>query len=411
MIDNQEITERIIIVGVETPQNFKTFEVSIKELQSLAEVAGGEIVDELTQSRDKNDSKTLIGKGKLEELIQSIETNDATTVIFNERLTPRQLINLETATQVKVLDRMQLILDIFSLRAKSREGQLQVELAQLNYLLPRLSGQGITLSRQAGGIGSRGPGEKKLETDKRHLQSRVLQIKNDLKTVERKRDLNREERINSGIYKIGLVGYTNAGKSTLFEKLTASQTLVKDQLFATLDPLSKKIEFENGFQAVLTDTVGFIQDLPTELVQAFKSTLEESRHSDLLIHVVDSSHPDYQLHEAVVEEILGDLKMSEIPILTVYNKKDLNPTFSAHSFNSLLISAIDDQDIELLQNKLLEMIANDFIPFEYELPVEQAYKIYDLKRQVIINSEILDEKKNIYLLKGFANPDKIWLVK
>jgi GTP-binding protein HflX len=410
LINNQEEIEKVIIVGVETPQNFKNFTTSFKELAKLATVAGGEVIATIRQNREKIDSKTLIGKGKLEELQTMIEQKEAVTVIFNQRLTPRQQLILERTLKIKVIDRMQLILDIFALRAKSSEGQLQVELAQLNYLLPRLAGQSIGLSRQAGGIGSRGPGEKKLETDRRHIESRILQIKQDLKAVERKRALNREERLNSGVYKIGLVGYTNAGKSTIFEQLTKEATLVKDQLFATLDPLSKKIEFDNGFQAVLTDTVGFIQDLPIELIQAFHSTLEESKYSNLLIHVVDASHPDYQLHEETVLQILETLGMSAIPMITVYNKKDLITDNQTNHFGSLLISSLDTADINLLKEKIIDLVSKEFIPFEKMYQAHESYQIYELKKRLIIIEEHFDESRQIYIIKGFVDKAHYWLV-
>ncbi|MDR1568348.1 MAG: GTPase HflX [Streptococcaceae bacterium] len=409
-MNNQEEIEKVIIVGVETPQNFKNFTTSFKELAKLATVAGGEVIATIRQNREKIDSKTLIGKGKLEELQTMIEQKEAVTVIFNQRLTPRQQLILERTLKIKVIDRMQLILDIFALRAKSSEGQLQVELAQLNYLLPRLAGQSIGLSRQAGGIGSRGPGEKKLETDRRHIESRILQIKQDLKAVERKRALNREERLNSGVYKIGLVGYTNAGKSTIFEQLTKEATLVKDQLFATLDPLSKKIEFDNGFQAVLTDTVGFIQDLPIELIQAFHSTLEESKYSNLLIHVVDASHPDYQLHEETVLQILETLGMSAIPMITVYNKKDLITDNQTNHFGSLLISSLDTADINLLKEKIIDLVSKEFIPFEKMYQAHESYQIYELKKRLIIIEEHFDESRQIYIIKGFVDKAHYWLV-
>ena len=410
LISNEEKQEKIILAGVESPENYRTFKASFNELGHLAEVAGGMVVDTIVQNREKIDSKTILGKGKIKELQQLIEMNDATTVIFNERLTPRQLIILENTLQVKVLDRMQLILDIFSLRAKSREGQLQVELAQLKYLMPRLVGSNIGLSRQAGGIGGRGPGEKKLETDRRNLQTRMLQINNELKIVERKRELNRAERIDSGVYKIGLVGYTNAGKSTIFEQLTDTATLVQDQLFATLDPLSKKMKFENGFEAVLTDTVGFIQDLPTELIDAFKSTLEESKYSDLLLHIVDISDPDYQLHEETVLTILKELKMSDIQMITIYNKKDLNPAFNANTFNSLIVSGKSSSDIAKIQQKILEVISQNFSPFSIQLPISENYRVYALKKELIVVAETYDETHQQIILNGFVSQAKAWII-
>ena len=314
--------EKVILVGVETEKNYQTFSASMEELANLTETANGEVVFVLTQKRPQVDRQTVIGKGKLEELIQLTDAYEADLVIFNHELTPRQNQLLSEALAVRVIDRVQLILDIFALRARSKEGKLQVELAQLDYLLPRLAGQGKQLSRLGGGIGTRGPGETKLESDRRHIRNKILGIRRELKEVTAHRERSRQKRQNSELFQIGLIGYTNAGKSTILNMLTTAGTYSEDQLFATLDPLTKKWQLPQGMEVTLTDTVGFIQDLPTQLIEAFQSTLEESRTMDLLLHVVDASAPDRLQHERTVQTLMKELALENIPCLTVYNKRD-----------------------------------------------------------------------------------------
>ena len=272
MIETAKQQERAILVGVEL-QETENFDMSMEELASLAKTAGAEVVASYTQKRERYDSKSFVGSGKLEEIKAMVDADEITTVIVNNRLTPRQNTNLEAAFGVKVIDRMQLILDIFAMRARSHEGKLQVHLAQLKYMLPRLSGQGIMLSRQAGGIGSRGPGESQLELNRRSIRNQIADIERQLKIVEKNRETIREKRVDSTTFKIGLIGYTNAGKSTIMNLMTDDKQYEANELFATLDATTKKIYLKDQFQVTLTDTVGFIQDLPTELVAAFKSTL------------------------------------------------------------------------------------------------------------------------------------------
>ena len=321
MIETRQKQERVILIGVALP-NSENFDLSMEELASLAKTAGAEVVQIYTQKRDHYDSKSFIGSGKLLEIKQIIATDAIDSVIVNNRLTPRQNAYLEAELGVKVIDRMQLILDIFAMRARSHEGKLQVHLAQLKYMLPRLVGQGIMLSRQAGGIGSRGPGESQLELNRRSIRKQIADIERQLKNAEKNRETNREKRLDSQIFKIGLIGYTNAGKSTIMNVLTDNKQYEADELFATLDATTKQIYLTDHFQATLTDTVGFIQDLPTELVAAFKSTLEESRQVDLLLHVIDASDPNHEEHEKVVHDLLKELGMTAIPRLLVYNKMD-----------------------------------------------------------------------------------------
>ncbi len=297
-------------------------EHSLAELVSLAETAGVEVIGTIMQNKDVPDSKWFVGKGKAQEIKAMAEETEATTAIFDQELSGAQVRNLEEALDLKIIDRTQLILDIFAGRAKTREGILQVELAQLSYLLPRLSGHGVNLSRLGGGIGTRGPGETKLEMDRRHIRDRISELKRQLETVVQHRALHRERRRKTGVVQVALVGYTNAGKSTLLRQLTAADVLAEDKLFATLDPTSRGLVLPSGKEVVLTDTVGFIQNLPHDLVAAFRATLEEANEADLLLHVVDTSTPMRERQQRVVEEVLQELGAGGKPMLTVYNKID-----------------------------------------------------------------------------------------
>ncbi|HCB28178.1 MAG TPA: GTPase HflX, partial [Enterococcus sp.] len=354
--------EKVIIVGVETEENQRYFEESMTELSKLTMTASGKVVFTLTQKRPQVDRQTIIGKGKLQELIQQADAYEADLIIFNHEMTPRQSQLVGEAVGLPVIDRVQLILDIFAMRARSKEGKLQVELAQLEYLLPRLAGQGKSMSRLGGGIGTRGPGETKLETDRRHIRNKILGVKRELKAVEAHRERSRQKRQTSEVFQIGLIGYTNAGKSTILNLLTQADTYSKDQLFATLDPLTKKWRFAEGFEITVTDTVGFIQDLPTQLIDAFHSTLEESQNMDLLLHVVDASSPDRTLQEQTVLQLMEELKMNEMPVLTVYNKADqIDPAlFTPTLFPNVLISAQSvegkDQLIAGIKRQLMELL-------------------------------------------------------
>jgi GTP-binding protein HflX len=284
--------ERAILVSLVTQKEKRNeflSEYSLQELVALAETAGVEVLETMTQNKEAKDSKWFIGKGKVEELKLRLEELDGNTAIFDQELSGAQVRNLEAALDVKIIDRTQLILDIFAQRAKTREGILQVELAQLSYLLPRLSGQGKNLSRLGGGIGARGPGETKLETDRRHIRDRIDELKQQMHEVVRHRVLHRERRKKAGAFQVALVGYTNAGKSTLLNQLTNADVYVQNQLFATLDPTSRNLKLPNGKEIILTDTVGFIQNLPHDVVAAFRATLEEANEADLILHVVDSS--------------------------------------------------------------------------------------------------------------------------
>lgn len=403
--------EKVIIVGVETEQNQRYFTESMAELSKLTNTASGEVVFTLTQKRPQVDRQTIIGKGKLQELIQQADAHEADLIIFNHEMTPRQSQLVSEAIGIPIIDRVQLILDIFAMRARSKEGKLQVELAQLEYLLPRLAGQGKSLSRLGGGIGTRGPGETKLETDRRHIRNKILGVKRELKAVEAHRARNRQKRQSSEIFQIGLIGYTNAGKSTILNLLTQADTYSKDQLFATLDPLTKKWRFAEGFEITVTDTVGFIQDLPTQLIDAFHSTLEESQSMDLLLHVVDASSPDCILQEQTVLQLMAELKMEEMPVLTVYNKADqIDPAlFTPSLFPNVLISAQSTDGKEKLVQAIKQQLLELMTPYTLFVPSQNGQTLSALRRQTLVLKEHFVEEKNGYEVKGFAKSTSKWL--
>ena len=405
MIETEKKQERVLIVGVEL-QGMENFDMSMEELASLAKTAGAEVVGIYTQKREKYDSKTFVGSGKLEEIAQMVDADEVSTVVVNNRLTPRQNVNLEEILGVKVIDRMQLILDIFAMRARSHEGKLQVHLAQLKYLLPRLVGQGIMLSRQAGGIGSRGPGESQLELNRRSVRNQITDIERQLKVVEKNREVVREKRLESPIFKIGLIGYTNAGKSTIMNALTSKTQYEADELFATLDATTKSIHLTGNLQVTLTDTVGFIQDLPTELVTSFKSTLEESKNVDLLVHVIDASDPNHEEHEKTVLQIMKDLEMLEIPRLTLYNKADKVANFTPTQTPYRLVSAKDPDSRAKLQDILLEKMQELFQPFTIQVPFEQAYRIHELETMAILTERSYEETGEV--ITGYIAPKNAW---
>ncbi|HPJ01120.1 MAG TPA: GTPase HflX, partial [Enterococcus sp.] len=343
----------------------------------------------------------------LEELAQLADAHEADLIIFNHELTPRQSQLIGDAVGVPVIDRVQLILDIFAMRARSKEGKLQVELAQLDYLLPRLVGQGKNMSRLGGGIGTRGPGETKLETDRRHIRNKITIIKRELKEVAAHRERTRQKRKDNQMFQIGLIGYTNAGKSTILNILTSAQTYEQDQLFATLDPLTKKWRLPEGFEVTVTDTVGFIQDLPTQLIDAFHSTLEESQGMDLLLHVVDASADNRQQQEETVLQLMNQLDLGSLHMLTVYNKADKidDNQFVPTLFPNVLISAKSSKGKEQLIQAIKLAIMESLEPYTLSLQQDEGKLLNRLKRETLLLSSDYEEETQTYLLKGFAQPD------
>lgn len=408
-MSNEENYEKVVVVGIQTTETDSQFRYSLEELKQLVENAGGKVVGELTQKRERQDAKTVVGKGKLNELKHLSEELDATTIVFNQELSPRNVRNIQEELEAKVIDRIQVILDIFALRAQSKEGRLQVQLAQLSYLLPRLAGQGVNMSRLGAGIGTRGPGETKLETDRRHIQKQMTDIRHELKKTEAHRERSREQRKQSNVFQIGLIGYTNAGKSTILNVTTETETFEKNQLFATLDPLTRQFELPSGLQATMTDTVGFIQDLPTQLIEAFQSTLEESRTVDLLLHVVDASEENIAGHEETVLELLKELNMDKIPRLTVYNKKDLvKGNFQPSLYPNVVISARDESDVKRLFEAIEENIKEEMVPYTLEIESARGDLLIQLRNETIVERQLFDEEKQVYFVEGYARKNSRW---
>ena len=373
-------------------------EHSLHELIHLAETAGVEVVNSLSQNLAKKDPKFFIGKGKVEELRMIMEENEANTAIFDHELSGAQVRHLEEMLDVKIIDRTQLILDIFAQRANTREGIIQVELAQLTYLLPRLSGQGQNLSRLGGGIGTRGPGESKLETDRRHIRGRVDDLKHQLDEITRHRKLYRERRKKTDVVQVALVGYTNAGKSTLLKQLTDADVYIQDQLFATLDPTSRVLELPTGKEVVLTDTVGFIQNLPHDLIAAFRSTLEEVNEATLILHVVDASSEMREDQMAVVQSILVDLGASNKPQIVLYNKKDACTPEQLQMLNSgegyLQISAFDEADLLAIRDAIQTTLKGDTLTFR--IPANRGDLVSLLYRVGEVTNQEFDGSDSLY---------------
>ena len=321
LVELKEIEERVILVAVSTEEE-SLAAASLDELEELVETAGAVTVDKIIQNRERIHPGTYLGKGKIEEVKERVWELNATGIVCDDELSPAQLRNLEDALDTKVMDRTMVILDIFASRATTREGKIQVELAQLKYRAARLVGLRNSLSRLGGGIGTRGPGEKKLEVDRRLIHDRIGQLKAELEDVKRHRDVARQQRTRNHTPVAAIVGYTNAGKSTLLNTLTDAGILAEDKLFATLDPTTRNLELPGGEQILLTDTVGFIRKLPHNLIEAFKSTLEEAKYSDIILHVVDCSNPQMDMQMHVVYETLRQLEITDKEIVTVFNKID-----------------------------------------------------------------------------------------
>jgi len=361
--------ERCLLVGVFSPRDGKSdMGGPMEELALLTRSAGGEVVQIHQQKREAADKKFLIGRGKAEEIKYLIEQKSIRTVIFHNPLTNVQQRNLENFFEIKVIDRTRLILDVFATRARTLEGKLQVELAQLWYMLPRLTGRGAALSRLGGGIGTRGPGETKLEADRRRIQKRITLIKHRLKKVGKNRDVQRKQRRRFPVPVVSLVGYTSAGKSTLFKALTGQDVAVSEKLFSTLDPLMRRVDLgdiEAGYYFLLSDTVGFIRDMPKELFRSFRATLEEVVQSDVLLHVVDLSRPDYLSQKEEVERVLRELGIPEERVLTVFNKTDLlsDPPCQKDGRFDLFLSARTGEGIDVLKRCIFTRSFADFRRF------------------------------------------------
>lgn len=389
-----KLEERVVLVGVQTGDN-DNVEESLDELEELASTAGAATVGKIIQNREAVHPGTYIGKGKIEEVRALVYAMNATGIICDDELSPAQLNNLERELDCKVMDRTLLILDIFAARAITSEGKIQVELAQLRYRAARLVGLRESLSRLGGGIGTRGPGEKKLETDRRLIRTRISALKQELFQVEKHRELIRASRARGNMKTAAIVGYTNAGKSTLLNKLTGSDVLSEDKLFATLDPTTRVLNLNDGQQILLTDTVGFIHKLPHHLVEAFKSTLEEAKYADYIIHVVDSSNPQAEMQMHVVYETLRDLGVMGKKIITLFNKQDAPGACVLRDFKSdytLKISAKTGEGLKDLNDLLEKLLAEEQIYVERLFPYQEAGKIQLIREYgQLLSEEYTDE--------------------
>lgn len=388
----RDYVDRVILVCVATRENESYCEESLDELEELANTAGAITLEKVIQNRESVHPGTYLGKGKIAEIKELIYELDATGIICDDELSPAQLKNLEDVLECKIMDRTMLILDIFAKRAHTREGIIQVELAQLQYRLSRLAGIGTSLSRLGGGIGTRGPGEKKLETDRRHIRNRISQLKKDLLDVKNHRDLIRERRKKQGKVKIAIVGYTNAGKSTLLNKLTDAEVLEEDKLFATLDPTTRQLILPNGTEVLLTDTVGFIRKLPHHLIKAFHSTLEEAVVADILIHVVDSANEQANSHIRVVYETLEELGATGKTVITVFNKIDKEGSNKHledyNAYKTLMVSVKEGTGLEELLDIIEKKIQQDKILIKEVI----SYDNGNLLNQIRINGQIIKEE-------------------
>ena len=385
-----ERPERVVLVGVHTGCRNEledSTEESMRELELLAETAGAEVVAHFVQNRPAVDNATYVGEGKAEEICEFCENNEIDIVICDDELSGSQVRNLEDLVKTRVMDRSALIMDIFASRARTKEGKLQVELAQLQYYLTRLTGSFVNLSRLGGGIGTRGPGETKLETDRRHIRNRISVIRKQLDEVEKNRENQRKQRIKEGMQQIALVGYTNAGKSSLLNYLTDAGVLAEDKLFATLDPTARKLTLPDGSPVVLVDTVGFIRKLPHHLIKAFRSTLEEAVIADVLVHVVDASSPQLDQNTEVVETLLTELGAAQKPIVTAFNKADLLQEFIPKKQMSVDISAKTGYNVDRLLDMLCEAMPEKRHRVKVLIPYDKGSLISVIYKNANINSE------------------------
>ena len=373
----EDFKERVILVGV-SEQDGDDAEDSLAELAELVKTAGASVAGTLIQKRELIHPGTYVGTGKVAEIAELLEHTGATGIVCDDELSPAQLKNLETMLNTKVMDRTLIILDIFAARATTSEGKIQVELAQLKYRLSRLTGLGRSMSRLGGGIGTRGPGEKKLEIDRRLINDRIAQLNRELKEVVKHREIARAKRERNAVTVVAIVGYTNAGKSTLLNHLTDAEVLEEDKLFATLDPTTRMLELEGHQQVLLTDTVGFIRKLPHHLIEAFKSTLEEAKYADYIIHVVDASNPQRDKQMYIVYETLDHLGVKNKKILTLFNKIDIrtddDPLQDFRADHVLQISATENAGLDAVKDVLQEMLREDKIYIERVIPYAQDRK-------------------------------------
>ena len=391
LIELKEAQERVILVGVSTSDHDDT-EKSLDELEELVATAGAVTVGRVIQNLDQVHPGTYVGKGKLDEIKELLWETQATGIICDDELTPAQLGNMEDALDTKVMDRTLIILDIFAARASTNEGKIQVELAQLKYRQSRLVGLGKSLSRLGGGIGTRGPGEKKLEMDRRLIRDRIAQLNRELKDVKRHREVTREQRSRNKIPVVAIVGYTNAGKSTLLNKLTGAGVLEEDKLFATLDPTTRNLKLPSKQEVLMTDTVGFIRKLPHHLIEAFRSTLEEAKYADIILHVVDASNPQMDEQMYIVYETLTNLEVKDKPIITAFNKQDkvegeqILRDFRADHI--VKISAKHGEGLDKLQDTIEEVLRSQKVLIEKVYPYAEAGKIQMIRKY----GELLEEE-------------------
>ena len=394
--ENNEMEERVILVGVSSQDGDDT-EDSLDELEELVKTAGAVTVGRVIQNRQTIHPGLYIGSGKVEELLDEIAWTNATGIVCDDELSPAQLRNLSDALNVKVMDRTLIILDIFAARASTSEGKIQVELAQLRYRMSRLSGIGKSMSRLGGGIGTRGPGEKKLEVDRRLIASRISQLKRELEEVKRHREVNRVARQRNHVPVAAIVGYTNAGKSTLLNALTGAGILAEDKLFATLDPTTRMLELPGSQKLLLTDTVGFIRKLPHHLIDAFRSTLEEAKYADFIIHVVDASNPQAAKQMHIVYETLHQLEVTDKKILTLFNKQDAitdrEPLRDGREDITLRVSAARGDGLEELKDCLARILRENKRYLETVLPYDKG----GLLQQIRETGELIAEE---YLPEG-----------
>lgn len=382
----QVMSERAILIGMEWGRNDSLWTVddSLEELKQLADTAGATVIKKFIQKRPKPDPAFFIGRGKVQELALYAQQENIDLCIFDDELSPAQQRNIESVMGIRILDRTALILDIFAQRARTNEGKLQVELAQLQYTLPRIMGKGLMLSRLGGGIGTRGPGETKLEVDRRRIHDRIAFIKDQIEKVKAVRSLHRSKRKKNNVFEVSLVGYTNAGKSTLLNTLTNSDIYAKDQLFATLDPTTRQLTLSNKQEIIITDTVGFIQRLPHQLIAAFRSTLEVVTEADLLVHVIDVSHELYKEQAAAVHEVLKEIGAETKPVITVYNKIDKLPPDSkladrlALEEDTVCISAAKKLNLESLQQMIESHLKSKAVEVTLCIPYAETAKAAQL---------------------------------